>query len=211
MLDLQVIDDPGVAAAALDPMRARILAALREPGSATTVAGALNLTRQKVNYHLRSLEDHGLVQLVEERPRRGLTERIVVASAQSYALSPDVLGDSGKPSPRLDRLSSRYLIAVASELIRDVGRLAMSAATANKPLSTLTIEAEVCLATATDRNSFAKDLADAVAGVCARHHNESARNGRWHRLVVASHPRAASRSPFAPTPPTDDRNETNHG
>ncbi len=211
MLELQVIDDPAVAASALDPMRARILAALREPGSATTVAGTLDLTRQKVNYHLRSLEAHGLVQLVEERPRRGLTERIMVASAHSYALSPEVLGESGQPSPRLDRLSSRYLIAVASELIRDVSRLATSASRANKPLSTLTIEAEVRLATAADRSAFSKDLADAVARVCARHHDESARNGRWHRLVVASHPRAASRSPFAPSSPTNDRNETTNG
>ena len=41
----------------------------------TTVAGQLGIPRQKVNYHLRTLESHGLVVFVEERPRRGLTER----------------------------------------------------------------------------------------------------------------------------------------
>ena len=77
-----MIDEPTVAVAVLDPLRAKVLAALAEPGSATTVAGALGEPRQKVNYHLRTLEDHGLVRLVEERPRRGLTERVMVASAR---------------------------------------------------------------------------------------------------------------------------------
>ena len=88
MLDVQVIEERDTAAAALDPFRSRVLAALARPGSATTVAAALGEPRQKVNYHLRTLEEHGLVDLVEERPRRGLTERVVVASAGSYALAP---------------------------------------------------------------------------------------------------------------------------
>ena len=56
MLDVDVIDEPAAAAAALDPLRARLLAALAEPGSASTLAGQVGLTRQKVNYHLRTLE-----------------------------------------------------------------------------------------------------------------------------------------------------------
>ena len=81
MHDLDVIDEPAAAIAALDPIRSRILTELAEPGSASTVAATLGLPRQKVNYHLRLLEQHGLVELVEERPRRGLTERVVRATA----------------------------------------------------------------------------------------------------------------------------------
>ncbi|MEZ5256758.1 MAG: hypothetical protein R2705_07670 [Ilumatobacteraceae bacterium] len=62
----------------------------------------------------------GLVRLVEERPRRGLTERIVVASARSYAVSPDALGECGADPARADRLSTRYLVAVAARMIREV-------------------------------------------------------------------------------------------
>ena len=65
MLDVDVIEDPGAAAAILDPVRGAILAALAEPGSATTVARRLDLPRQKVNYHVRALEQHDLVKLVE--------------------------------------------------------------------------------------------------------------------------------------------------
>src|SRR5262249_37713829 len=54
------------AAAALHPMRRRILAALAQPGSATTVGKLLELPRQKVNYHLRVLERAGYLDFVEE-------------------------------------------------------------------------------------------------------------------------------------------------
>jgi len=188
MLDLEVIDDPAIAAAALDPVRAQLLAALAEPASATSLAERVAMTRQKVNYHLRTLEEHGLIRLVEERPKRGFTERVMVASAKAYALSPDVLGASAAATDTIDRLSSRYLIAVAGRLIQDVSSLARSATKADKPIATLTIESTVCLATPKDRADFSKDLADAVATVSARYHDETSRGGRWHRLVIASHP-----------------------
>lgn len=192
MLDLEVIDDPRIATAALDPIRAQILASLVEPGSATNVAERLAMTRQKVNYHLRTLEDHGLITFVEERPRRGLTERVMVSSAQSYALSPDVLGASAATPETIDRLSSRYLIAVASRLITDITRLARAANKADQSFATLTIETDVRLTSAADRAAFSRDLADAVATVSARYHDETSSGGRWHRLIVAAHPQTST-------------------
>ena len=67
MRDVEVIDDPSAAVAALEPIRARLLAELARPGSASTLAGRVGLTRQRVNYHLRTLEAHGLVRLVREQ------------------------------------------------------------------------------------------------------------------------------------------------
>ena len=46
MDDVAVIDDPAAAEASLDPVRARLLAALAEPGSATTLAAQTGLARQ---------------------------------------------------------------------------------------------------------------------------------------------------------------------
>ena len=57
MRELQVIEEPEQAIAALEPMRARILAELGRPGTATGVAAAIGASRQKVNYHLRQLEE----------------------------------------------------------------------------------------------------------------------------------------------------------
>src|SRR5262249_60761713 len=70
MVDLHVIDDPASASVALDPVRSRLLSELRTPMSAARLAGRLGLPRQKVNYHLRTLEKHGLVR-VDSKKRWG--------------------------------------------------------------------------------------------------------------------------------------------
>ena len=70
----------------------QLLAELARPGSATTLAGRVGLSRQRINYHLRTLEAHGLVRLVREQRRRGLTERVMQASAAAYVVSPGALG-----------------------------------------------------------------------------------------------------------------------
>ena len=66
MQDVEVIESAAAAASALDPVRARLLAELAVPASAAGLAARVGIARQKVNYHLRSLEEHGLVRFVEE-------------------------------------------------------------------------------------------------------------------------------------------------
>src|SRR3954471_12667561 len=83
MLDIQVIDDPAAATIALEPVRSRLLSELAAPASAATLATRVGLPRQKVNYHLRALETHGLVRLAHQRKWGGLTERLRGPSAAS--------------------------------------------------------------------------------------------------------------------------------
>lgn len=183
-----VIASPEAATAALSPVRQRILAVLASPGSATSVAGDLGLPRQRVNYHLHALEQHGLVRPVGERRRRGLTERLFQASATSYVVSPAALGELAIRPDRTDRLSARYLIALGARLIREVADLAERADAAGKTLPTLGLAAEIRFASAADRAAFTRELSDTVTRLAARYHDESAPRGRWHRLVVAAHP-----------------------
>ncbi|MET0147231.1 MAG: helix-turn-helix domain-containing protein [Ilumatobacteraceae bacterium] len=192
MLDVAVIDSPDAAAAALEPTRARVLAELVEPGSATTLAGRLGLPRQKLNYHVRALEAQGLVELVEVRSRRGCTERIVQASAAAYVLSPDALGPAAADAGcSADKLSARYLLALGARAIREVGTLLKRADATGKTLPTLSIETEIRFRSAAERAAFTRDLADAVVRLGARYHDEHAPRGRWSRLVVFAHPRPA--------------------
>jgi DNA-binding transcriptional ArsR family regulator len=201
MQEVAVIDDPVVATVAVEPTRSRVLAALVEPGSATTLAQQLGLPRQKLNYHVRALEAHGLVELVGMRSRRGCTERIVQATAAAYVLSPDALGSAAAdPVRTADRLSAGYLLALAGRAIREVANLRKSADAAGKKLSTLSIDTEIRFRSAAERAAFTRDLAEAVATLGARYHDESAPGGRWSRLVVLAHPRPASAKPGA-TPP----------
>jgi DNA-binding transcriptional ArsR family regulator len=189
MHGVAVIDNPAAAEASLDPIRARLLAELGDPGSASTLAARVGLTRQEVNYHLRALERHGLVALVEERRKGNCTERILQATAASYVISPSALAPvAPDPSRDPDARSARWLLAVAGRLVREVGELITGASAAGKPVATLGIDSEVRFASAKDRAAFAAELADAVNGLVARYHDEAASGGRPHRFIVALHP-----------------------
>ncbi len=122
MRDVEVIEDPKAAAVALDPVRARLLAELAdEPRSAAAVAPRLGLSRQKVNYHLNTLEEHGLVELHEIRMRGGIAERVLRATAASYVVSPAAIADEGaRPEHVRDRMSARYLVSLAGRVVREV-------------------------------------------------------------------------------------------
>jgi DNA-binding transcriptional ArsR family regulator len=186
MLDVDVIEDPAAAAVALDPLRARILAELREPASAAALAQRLGLARQKVNYHLRALEAHGLVAVAEERMHGGLTERLLGATAASYVVSPAALGSSAPDPVRIgDRLSARYLVAIAARIVREVGLMAREADAEDRRLATMTIDTEIGFATPQDRTGFAEELTHAVTQLAAKYHHDG---GRPHRLLVAAHP-----------------------
>jgi DNA-binding transcriptional ArsR family regulator len=186
-----VIDDAAAAEVALDPVRSRMLRELAAPASATMLAPRLGISRQKVNYHLRALERHGLVTLVEERRKGNVTERLVRATADAYVISPSTLGPAQPDASRApDRLSARWLIALAAGVIRDVGALLGGAATSGKRVATFALDAEVRFASAADRAAFVEELGDAVAALVGRYHDEGAEGGRPHRLVLAIHPTA---------------------
>lgn len=193
---VEVIKEPQAAIVAMGPIRSRLLALLAsQPASATQLANVLEMPRQKVNYHLRALERHGLVELAEERPRRGVTERVLRASASVYLVSPGALGDAAadpETVPAEHRLSAHYLAAVAARAVGEVGDLLRRADRAGRALPSLTIDTEIRFRSAAERAAFADDVARAVAALASRYHDESAPGGRRHRLVVLVHPRPAS-------------------
>jgi len=168
VLDVEVIEDPAAAAVALDPVRARLL------------AERVGMARQKVNYHLRTLEAHGLVEPAGERRWGGLTERLLVATAASYLVSPAALGHV-----EADRLSARYLVALGARMVREIADLARRAERTGKRLPVLALDTEIRFASAADRAAFADELTAAVTGLVSRYHDAG---GRPHRLVVAAHP-----------------------
>jgi len=189
MFDVTVIEDPAAAEASLDPVRARLLAALAEPGSASALARLVDLPRQKVNYHLKTLERHGLVELVEERRKGNVTERVLRATAAAYVISPAALATvAPDPAQSPDRLSARWLLAVAGRLVRDVGSLITGSAKAGKRVSTFALDGEVRFASPADRAAFAEELAGAVSALVSKYHDETAEGGRGYRVVVAVHP-----------------------
>ncbi|MEV0618967.1 helix-turn-helix domain-containing protein [Nonomuraea sp. NPDC050404] len=190
MYEVAAIEDAAAAEASLDPMRSKLLAELVEPGSATSLAAKVGLARQKVNYHLRTLERHGLVELVEERRKGNVTERVMQATAASFVISPTALA-SVQPDPARspDRLSARWLLALAAQLVRDAGALIAGAAKARQDVATFAIDGEVRFASAADRSAFEEELARCVTSLMSKYHDTSGgEDGRDHRLVLAVHP-----------------------
>ncbi len=189
MRDVEVIEDPAAATVALEPVRSRLLSELAEPASAAALAERLGLARQKVNYHLRALEAHGLVRVAEKRKWGGLTERRLVATAASYLVSPGAMGRAASdPGRSADRLSASYLIALAARIVREVKQLLDRSEELDKRLATLSLDTEIRFRSAGDRAAFSKDLADSVATLVSRYHDAAASGGRAHRLVVVAHP-----------------------
>jgi hypothetical protein len=105
----------------------------------------------------------------------------VISPAALAALQPD-------PARTADRLSARWLIALAARLVREVGQLLAGAAKARKRLATFGMDGEIRFASAADRAAFAEELAAAVTKLIGKYHDENAKAGRDHRVLVAVHP-----------------------
>lgn len=213
MQDIAVIEDPAAAEASLDPIRARILRELVQPSSATQLAVRVGLPRQKVNYHLKALERHGLVELVEERRKGNVTERVLQATAASYLISPSALNEVS-PDPRqfADRFSAFWLLALAGRMVQEVGKLIAGAAAARQKLATFAIDGEITFRTAADRAAFAEELGAEVTRLVDKYHDGGASpKGRRHRLVVALHPALKESSALKATDESHPRNESHPG
>jgi len=193
VVSVHLVSDPRQAAMLAAPLRQRILRALAEPGSASTMARTLGLPRQKVAYHVRQLEEHGFVELVREEKRRGCTERIVRRTAQYLVASPKVLAPGMDLRKLKDKFSSSYLIALASRMAQEVGEAQAIAEKAGKPLPTLSTEVEIRLRSPREREAFAEELIEAVTRLAAKYHDESHPDGRTYRVVVGAHPIRSTR------------------
>jgi DNA-binding transcriptional ArsR family regulator len=194
-----LLDEPERLRRALSPLRRQLLARLRTPASASQLAVELELPRQRLGYHLRQLEEAGLLDLVETRQRRGFTERVLRASADAYVVDPDVLApDRPAPDPSApgtlaprpsqvagDRHAAGYLADIAARTVRDVARMQAIAERQGRRLLTFTVETEVRLATPAAMHNFTEALAGAVANVVA---DFTAPTGRPYRVLAVGHP-----------------------
>jgi DNA-binding transcriptional ArsR family regulator len=185
---VSVISRPSQAAAMLHPIRRRIMEALREPHSATTVARLLGLPRQKVNYHLRELEKEQLVELIEERKRGNCTERVLQARARSYVIGTETLGSlAADPEQIGNRFSSAYLTALAARAVDELGVLREQSEDTGERLSTFSMESEIRFRTPQTRTAFTQELTR-VIGELIRKYDDGTARGRPQRLLVGSYP-----------------------
>jgi DNA-binding transcriptional ArsR family regulator len=184
---VDLLQDADRLRAALPPLRRELLERLTRPASASQLAEAMGVSRQKLNYHLRALEDAGLIRLVEERRRRGFVERVLVANAGRLVIDPTLLSPPMDADAARDRWAASHLVAAAGGVVRDVARMQAAADAEGSRLLTFTLEAEVTLARPRDLEDFAEALATAIAQVRDRF-NQPGPTSRQYRLMVGGHP-----------------------
>jgi DNA-binding transcriptional ArsR family regulator len=186
---VSVIDRPEQAAILLKPEHRRLLGLLAVPDSAAGLARRSGSSRQIVNYHLREMEEAGLIVLDAERRKGNCMERVMKRAANSFVISSEVMGDLGSdPDAMPDKLSAQYLVAVAARTIKEISRLSRKAESAGKILPTLTLDTQVRFRSAQERNAFTLELAAAVGALVQKYHDETAPGGRRFRLTTGVYP-----------------------
>ncbi len=185
-----LIDDVEKARQGLTRLRLRMLTLLREPGSAATLAAALELPRQKVGYHLHALEKAGLVTPAGERQRRGFTERLFVAGA--FVVDPLIFGAPPTGAEKQDRFAAEHLVARSAETVREVTRMQAAASAEGTRLLTFTIEADIGFGAPRDIEAFTERLAAVVASLAEEFAPKG--EGRRYRLLIGGHPAVKGRT-----------------
>ncbi len=167
-----VLSDLAGAMALRDPDRRRLVEALREePDSASGLARRLGDSRQRLNYHLRTLEAGGVVELQEERRKGNCVERVMRVAAGRFVLDPSAVeGLPDDPAEAGDRFSATYLVALAARAIRELADLRTRAGRRRQRLGTVSLDGRIELPSPAAMQAFLDDLTDAVGEVVARHH-----------------------------------------
>ena len=191
---LDIIDDPGRARTALQPIRLQLLHLLDRPHSAPQLAKAVGIPRQRVMYHLRQLEAHRLVEASEHGSVGRRIDRSYVRTATSYAIAPKTLGGVAvDPTTVQDAFSSAYLTAVAGRALNDLAALGRAAAERGKRVPTLTLETQSRCASPGDQRRFADELTTAFATLAAKYHHPDAPQGRTFRVFACGYPAVPTR------------------
>ena len=169
------------------PARIELLERLREPASAAEVARQLGQPRQRVNYHLKALEEAGLVEKMGTRRQGNFVESLYRAAASAFVVAPEVAWSDPRRMETLRRDHSlNALVEVGARLQHDAAALLDAAAFADQTIASATVAAETRFATAEDRAAFLREYLKTTRALVDKY---GGRRGERYRVVLAVHPR----------------------
>ena len=157
MQNVFYIEDVEQANALLKPTRIELIKQLDEPRTCPELAEIFGETAQKIYYHVKALQNAGLVEKVEERRVRGTVEGYYQAKARAYWLAPKLVGQIGGKEMTRDQMSLRVLLDLTEEVQSDVGHLAHKAE-AGKDVPSLSMSASIYLPDANQRAEFLSEV-----------------------------------------------------
>jgi DNA-binding transcriptional ArsR family regulator len=185
MLDTLYIDAVEQADALLKPKRVEVLRQLAEPRTCTQIGKVLDESPQAIYYHVKRLQAHGLVTLVEENRVRGIIEGVYQAVAKSFWVAPQIVGRLGDPRTRDALLGLGFLLDLTENMQRDLAQLAAGPPT----LPSFGIAGDIRLK-AEDGAAFVSELQRAFGEVLTRY---GGGEGHAFRLSLACYPDVAPR------------------
>lgn len=176
------------AATLLKPQRARLLRRMAEPITCTELAESLGVSPQKVHYHVKALEQAGLVTRTGERPARGFVEAIYQAAARAYWFAPHLVRRLGGSGAAKDQASLAALCGHAEEMLHDVGRLAQRSRRGDR-IPSLSLNAEIELSDPARRAAFVEEVTKAFQAIATAYGaRESSARGNAFRMTLACYP-----------------------
>ena len=194
MQDVYYIEEVDQAMALLKPIRLEILRRLDKPRTCDELAEVFEDSAQKIYYHVKALQEAGLVEKVSEKRVRGTTEGYYQAKARSYWLSPTLVGKVGSPQQARDQASLRVLLQLAEDVIEDTARLG-SKSEAGQPVASLSLSAQIHLADAAQRAEFLQELQTTFQNLAMKYGiAEDADASMNFRLVLMCYPKQESKS-----------------
>ncbi len=168
------------------PTRVQMLESLREPASAAAVGRRIGQTRQHVNYHLKALEEAGLVERVGQRQNGNFVETLYRAAAHSFVVSPEVAwSDPRRIEVLRSQHSLRTLVAIGEGLQRDAIVLLDRATFEGEQIASAAVSAETHFASEEDRAAFLREYLEVTRDLLERHGTVE---GAQYRIVLAVHP-----------------------
>ena len=187
MPDVLTLEDPVSIAAATHPVRAAILAAMRQPATAAAAARATGQSRQNAAYHVRELAKVGLLRHAGTRRHGTFVEQLYVAAAPTIVISQRCTwgDDRHRLEALADQLSLGQLVAGGEQLQRDAAALLDRAAFDGEEVASASVSTEIRFASEADRAAFLRAYLDALTELAARH---GAKTGRPYRLLLAAYP-----------------------
>lgn len=191
MQDVLYIEDAAQAATLLQPLRLDLLKRMAEPRTCQELAAQVGQTAQKVYYHVKVMEQAGLVEKTDERRVRGIMEGFYRARARSYWLSPGLVGQVGGKRRAQEQLSLGYLLNLAEDLQSDVGHLAQSE---TREIPSLGLSMQIALRDGSQRAAFMGELQQMLQALAAKYSVREAdptpAAKQKFKLMIACYPEA---------------------
>ncbi|MGC9523148.1 MAG: ArsR/SmtB family transcription factor [Anaerolineae bacterium] len=122
LADVFMIDDLETLKTIADPLRLQIVEQLiDEPLTVKQVAANLGLTPARLYYHVNLLEEHGLIQVVEQRLVSNLVEKVYRATAWEIDVAPSLLHfDTQEGKESLTSMAVTTLDVTREDLLRSL-------------------------------------------------------------------------------------------